>query len=85
VLGGLGFVQGDETGPLVRNVHIRKDGLDRAFRNTQSAVDALHRIDIEDLVALVEAVDRADFDAIGVLAIDAGLADYVGHWENFSS
>ena len=85
VLGGFRFVQGDETGPFLRDVHIRKNGLDRALRNTKCAVDALFRVDVEDLFALVEAVDRTHLDTVGIFAVVARFADHMSHWAKFSS
>src|SRR3954470_17952687 len=60
-------------------LRVGQDGLGRAFGLADAAVDALVRVDDEHVVALVEAVDRADLDAIHVLALDAGLGDHVGH------
>src|SRR5262249_25422876 len=48
----------------------------------EPAVDALLRVDVEHLPVLalaVDAVDRADVDASGVLDADAGLRDDVSH------
>src|SRR3954451_12409722 len=58
---------------------VGQDGLGRALGLAHAAVDALVGVDDEHVVALVETVDRADLDAIHVLAPDAGLGDYVGH------
>jgi hypothetical protein len=38
-------------------------------------------VDDEEIGPFVEAVDGAHFDAIGVLAADAGVGDDVGHGE----
>ena len=45
------------------------------------SVQSMHSsgIDDEEIGALAEAVDRADVDAVGVLAADAALGDDVGH------
>jgi hypothetical protein len=46
----------------------------------RAAKDAiLVGVDDEHVLALVEAIDRADLDAIGVFALDAGFIDDVGH------
>jgi len=50
----------------------------RCHRNS-SAVDAVHGIDVEHHVVLVEALDRTDHAAVGVLAIEARLANGVSH------
>jgi hypothetical protein len=36
-------------------------------------------MDDQHVVALVEAVHRADFDAVGIFAFDAGFSDDVSH------
>src|SRR3954467_7683299 len=58
---------------------VGQDGLGRALGLADAAIDALVGVDDEHVVALVEAVDRADLDAIHVLALDASLGDHVGH------
>jgi len=55
------------------------DGVDRAFRLADPTVDALVGMNDEHVLALVEAVHRTDFDAIGVFALDANFSDDVGH------
>src|SRR4029077_20010713 len=56
-----------------------EDRLDRAFGLAQRAVDALLRIDGEEVRSLVEAVDRANLDTIHVLALDAVFGDDKSH------
>jgi hypothetical protein len=41
-------------------------------------------MDDEHVLALVEAVHGAHFDAVHVLALDAGFGDDVGHRERLS-
>jgi hypothetical protein len=53
--------------------------IDRAFRLAYPAIDALVGMDHKHILALVEAVHRADFDAVRVLAANAVLVDDVGH------
>ena len=61
-----------ELKPILKaRLGIGLDGVDRAFRLADAAVDAFVRMDDEHVLALVEAVHRADFDAIGVFAFDA--------------
>ena len=57
----------------------REDGFVRALGHARLAVDALFRVDVEHLVVLVEAFDRTDGDAVGVLAIVTGLANNMRH------
>ena len=64
----------------VGHVVLGEDRLDRALGDAQRAVDALVGIDDQHVRALAKAVDRADIDAVGVLALDAALGDDVGHW-----
>ena len=58
---------------------VRKDRLRRTFRNANPTIDAFVRMDDQHVLALVEAIDGAHLDTIGVLALDAGLSDDVGH------
>ncbi len=62
-----------------------EDGLNRAFRNTGFAVDALIRVDIQHLFAFVETLHRANDDAIGVLAVEAGFGNNVSHLITFQT
>src|SRR5256885_6852616 len=72
LLGELG-VEGGEIALRIRDIVLGEDGLDRAFRDAQGAIDALVRIDDQHVGSLAKAVHRADIDAIGVLALDARL------------
>src|SRR5690606_9518426 len=56
------------------------DRVDRALGFAQGAIDALVRIDHQEVRALVETVDRAHLDAVGVLALDAVFGDDEGHF-----
>jgi hypothetical protein len=78
-LGCLLCVESGEVFPFLREVVLVEDRLDRALRNTGLAVDALIRMDIEHLCPFIEAIDRADNDTIGVLAVEARLGDNVSH------
>ena len=57
---------------------VGQDGFGRAFRLANTAVDALIGVNDEHILAFIEAVDWADFDAIHVLALDAIVCDDVG-------
>src|SRR5450756_1209551 len=72
-------VVGGEVGPLLGDVVLVEDGLDRADRLAGPAVDALVRLDVERSLPFVDAVDRALFDAGPVQHVDARLGDDVGH------
>src|SRR5690606_870004 len=65
---------------LLRRQHLLvEDGFHRTFGDADTAVDADFRIDDEKIGTLVEAFDRADRDAVRVLAADARFADDVCH------
>src|SRR5205814_9070088 len=50
-----------------------------AFGDASFAVNALIRMDVEHLLPFIKALNRADDDAVGVLAAEAGLANDVSH------
>ena len=66
------------------HVFLGNDGVDRALGDADGAVDALVGVDGQEVRAFTEAVDRADVDAVGVLAADARFEDDVGHGANFT-
>ena len=69
----------DVAGPLGGNIGIREDGLHGTLGFAGTAVDALIWMNVVLIVALVDAVHRADLDATRVLGPDAGLRDDVCH------
>src|SRR6185436_4477069 len=77
-LGKLGVERG-EFCLVGRNVVLRENGLDGTLRHAERAIDAFVRIDDEKVRTLAEAVDRADIDAVGILAADTGFGDDVSH------
>ncbi|MNR58507.1 hypothetical protein D3C85_1795230 [compost metagenome] len=58
---------------------LRVDRADRAQRHAHRAIDALVGVDGEEVGPFVEARHRADFDAIGMAALDAGIRHDKGH------
>ena len=80
-----------DVGPLLRvfgiypeplfqtRLGIGLDGLGRAFRFADAAIDTFIRVNDEHILTLVEAVHRANLDAVHVLALDAGFGDDIGH------
>ena len=72
-------VLGHERHLIARHVFLWKNGADRAGRDARAAVDALVRVNVELIVALVNALDWANFDAGGIFGADAGLRDDVCH------
>ena len=80
ILGPLLGVGTVELEPLLHaRLGVGKDRLARAFRLAYAAVDAFVRADDQHHIALVEAVDGTDLDAILVFAFDALIVDDVGH------
>jgi len=78
--------------PLFRQIVQCEDGRDRADRHARAAVDALYRVDIEQLLGCVgrfiffrvDAIHRARVHASGVLRPDTRLCNHVGHGVSFS-
>ena len=68
-----------ERRPLLGQRVLREDRLDRALGLAGAAVDALLRVDDEDPLELVDAVDGADVHARAVFDVDTGLGDDVRH------
>jgi len=77
--------------PLFRDEILREDRLHGACGLARAAVDADFGVDVQHLGRLevvlvlprVDAIDRANLDARGVLGADARLSDYVGHFRVF--
>src|SRR5215207_4001542 len=63
--------------PLLRYGALVEDGVHWALGLAGAALDALVRVDVVHLLGLVDARDRADVNAAGVLLADAGLDDDV--------
>src|SRR5262249_42510883 len=78
LLGVLG-VQLLVLGPLLGEIRLGKDGLGRTHRLAGPAVDALVGVDDQHVRPLVEAVDGAHLDAVGVLALHATVSNHVSH------
>jgi len=76
---GLGILPIDLEPALKVGLGIRLDGVNRAFGLANSAIDALVGMNDEHILALVEAVYRADLHAIGILAFDTNFRDDVSH------
>jgi hypothetical protein len=66
--------------PLIKpRLRVRLDRVGGAFRLADAAVDAFVRMDDEHVLALVETVHRADFDAVHIFAFYAIVGDDIGH------
>src|SRR5262252_1539820 len=71
----------DERRPLRGDLVLRVDSAHRTGVDAGAAVDAVVRVDVVHLGAVVrvDAVGRAHLDARGVLGPDAWLSDHEGH------
>jgi hypothetical protein len=56
-----------------------EDCFNGTLGNASFAVNALVRMNVQNLLTLIEALNRANHDAIGVLAAEARLTDDVSH------
>src|SRR3954452_24849708 len=65
--------------PLIGKRVFREDRLDRALRLARATIDALLRVDHEDAVRLMDAIDWPDVDTGQIFDVDAGLGDDVRH------
>jgi hypothetical protein len=69
-----------EFDPFFRaRIGIGADGIGGAFGLADAAIDAFVGVDDQHILALVEAIYRANLDAVGIFAGDAGIIDDVGH------
>ena len=79
-IGLFGRVLGVQLKPLFKPAFgIGQDRFGRTLRFANPAIDAFAGVDDEHVLALVEAIDRADLDAVRVLALDAGVGNDIGH------
>lgn len=58
---------------------VRLDRLRRAFWLAYATIDAFIWMDDEHILAFIETVDRADFDAVHVFALNAIVGHQIGH------
>lgn len=72
-------VDGDEVRQVLGHVGILVDRLGRADRDADTAIDAFIGVDVVGARPFVDAIHRATRHAAGVLAVDAGVYDHVGH------
>jgi len=61
------------------NFPVSDNRVDGAFRFTNTAINALIRVDDEHVFAFIETVDGTNFDTIHELAFDAFVLDDIGH------
>jgi hypothetical protein len=80
-------VDGREISPLLRQIFQSENGSHRANRNARAAIDAFHWANVKlrlgfkfgFILARVNAVNRANVHASGVLGSYTGLSNYVRH------
>src|SRR6185436_14778225 len=65
--------------PVGRNLLLGEDRRHRALGHARPAVDTLVGVDIELVLVLVDAVDRAHIHAPPVFDTDTGFGDHVRH------
>jgi hypothetical protein len=76
----VGAVFGDEALLVGWHVFFWKDGADGAGGDACAAVNALVWVNVELVVAFVDALDGANFDASAVFGSDTGLGNHVSHY-----
>jgi hypothetical protein len=72
-------VLGDERLLVGGHVLFREDGADWTGGHARTAINAFFWVNVKLVVALVDALDRTDINAGGILCADAGLSDDVRH------
>src|ERR1039458_8861203 len=78
--------------PLNRKITFGIDRLYRAYRDTRTAIDALHRVDVEhrcripfDLIfSRMDAIYRAGINTGSVFSPHTRLCNDVCHWVSFT-
>jgi hypothetical protein len=66
--------------PLIETwLSVRLDGLGRTFRLADTAIDAFVGMNDQKILALIKAVDGADFNAIGILAANTIISHDIRH------
>jgi hypothetical protein len=65
--------------PFVRHIVFMENGFDGALWNTGFAVNTFFWMDVDHLLAFVEALYRTDDNTIGIAAANARLSNYVSH------
>jgi|TARA_R100001143_G_scaffold21327_1_gene22558 hypothetical protein len=71
----------DKANLVGRNIFFRENGVGRALRHANRAVDAFVGVDNEKIGPFPEAIDRADVDTISVLTFNTVFGNHVGHSE----
>ena len=67
--------------PLLGNVRIGEDSFDGTLGHARVTIDTSIRIYVKTVRQFMKCFDGADCGAVGVLAVNAQLNNYVGHLE----
>lgn len=78
-LGGQVGIELYEVQLVLGHIFFGKNGVGRALGDTDSAVDALVRINDKKIWAFTEAIYGTDIDAVGEFAFDTVFGDYMSH------
>jgi hypothetical protein len=76
-------IQGHHVLLTLGDVFLGKDGVGRAFRNANCAVDALIGIDGQKVRTFTKTVHGTNIHTVGVLTADTRFGDNVSHGLNF--
>lgn len=69
----------DEIPLIIGHIFLSVDCIDRTLGDADCAIDALVRINDQEIRALAKAIYRTDIDTVGVTAFDTGFGDNVSH------
>jgi hypothetical protein len=72
-------IQLDELCPLLGDIRLVEDRVNRAFRNTCVAVNAIVWINVKHLLVVIKTLHWTDDNAISVFAVSARFANDVDH------
>ena len=71
--------------PFFREIVLVEDGFNWTLGNARFAVDAFFRVDDQNRFTFIEALDRANHDAVCVFAVEAWFGNDVCHSVPFYS
>src|SRR5512133_2101841 len=72
-------IQCDEVLLVGGHIFFGKDGVHRALWHTDRTINALVRINCQEVGALTKGIHRADIDTVSIFAADAGFGDNERH------
>jgi hypothetical protein len=68
-----------EGSPFFWHIVFMEDSFHGTFWHTGLTIDAFFGMNVQNLIAFIEALYGAYYDAIGVFAAETGFANYVSH------